>query len=75
MNKDPILQYYALILTISSKNGQGTAFTRQYDRICKVLTKDQVGLGSSLDFSGFPILIGEIMQTLSKLSGGKTEIV
>ena len=42
MNKDPILQYYALILTISSKNGQGTAFTRQYDRICKVLTKDQV---------------------------------
>ena len=37
-----VLQYYALILSISQKAGDGDAFTRQYDQICRVLTKEQV---------------------------------
>lgn len=39
--KNPLIQYYAAILSISQLEGNGDAFTRQYDKICRVLTKEQ----------------------------------
>ena len=63
MSKNPLIQYYAAILSISQLEGNGDAFTRQYDKICRVLTKEQVQ-----EFFAF---FREILENWSKVIGVK----
>jgi len=65
MSKNPLIQYYAAILSISQLEGNGDAFTRQYDKICRVLTKEQ-SLVSKHELSLIPDLEEEEDTTETK---------